>query len=165
MISCSQSLRSMECLVELEIVGKKMMVYGDGREVITITVEEEKVRMRKAGFYEMLSMLRKELKIGVKVIETMTGLQSKHEILVDGLEIEEKIKGEEVYEILKQKQVREIGENQMLNLYAIKEKEWRVGLEVQGNREKLDIQRNITKEESRIRNENETEQKKCKKLR
>ena len=80
--------------------------------------------MRKAGFYEMLSMLRKELRIGVKVIETMTGLQSKHEILVDGLEIEEKIRGEDVYEIVKQKQVRRIGENQMLNLYVIKEKEW-----------------------------------------
>ena len=114
----------MECLVELEIVGKKMMVYGDGREVITSKVEEEKVRMRKAGFYEMLVMVQKELMIGVKVIKTMTGLQSKREILVDGLEIEEKIRGEEVYEILKQKQVRGIGENQMLSLYAIKGKEW-----------------------------------------
>ena len=73
----------------------------------------------------------------------MMGLQSKHEILVDGLEIEEKIRGEEVYEILKQKQVRGIGENQMLNLYAIKGKEWRVGLEVQGKREKLDIQQGL----------------------
>ena len=54
----------------------------------------------------------------------MTGLQSKHEILVDGLEIKEKIRGEEVYEILEQKQVRGIGENQMLSLYAIKGKEW-----------------------------------------
>ena len=61
MISCSPSLRRMECLVELEIVGKKMMVYGDGREVITSKVEEEKIRMRKAGFYEMLSMLQKEM--------------------------------------------------------------------------------------------------------
>ena len=141
MISCSQSLRRMECLVELEIVGKKMMVYGDGREIITIKVKEEKIRMRKAGFYEMLLMLRKELKIGVKVIETMTGLQSKHEIFVDGLEIEEKIRGEDA--ILKQKQVQGIGENQMLNLYAIKGKEWQVGLEVQGKRGKLDIQQGL----------------------
>ena len=133
----------MECLLELEIVGKKMMVYGDGREVITITVEEEKTRMRKAGFYEMLSMLQKEVGVGVKVIETMMGLQSKHEILVDGLEIEEKIRGEEVYEIVKQKQVWGIGENKMLNLYAIKGKEWRLGLEVQGKREKLDIQQGL----------------------
>ena len=44
----------------------------------------------------------------------MMGLQSKHEILVEGLEIEEKIRGGEDYEILKQKQVRGIGENQML---------------------------------------------------
>ena len=143
MISCSQSLRRMECLVELEIVGKKMMVYGDGREVITIKVEEEKIRMRKAEVYKMLSMLRKEIGVGVKVIETMMGLQSKHEILVDGLEIEEKIRGEEVYEILKQKQVRGIGENQMLSLYAINGKEWQVGLEVQGKREKLDIQQGL----------------------
>ena len=143
MISCSQSLRRMECLVELEIVGKRMMVYGDGREIIRIKVEEEKIRMRIAGFYDMLSMLREELKIGVKVIETMTGLQSKHEILVNGLEIEEKIRGEDDYEILKQKQVQGIGENQMLSLYAIKEKEWRVGLEVQGKRGKLDIQQGL----------------------
>ena len=113
----------------------------------------------------------------------MTGLQSKHEILVDGLEIEEKIREEEVYEILIQKQVRGIGENQMLSLYAIKGKEWRVGMEVQGKREKLDIQQGLlvemyanerkieetieeyTIEESRIRNENETQQKKCKKMR
>ena len=120
-----------------------MMVYGDGREVIASKVEEEKIRMRKAGFYELLTMLQKELKVGVKVIETMTGLQSKHEILVDGMEIEEKIRGEEDYEILKQKQVRGIGENQMLSLYAIKEKEWRVGMEVQGKREKLDIQQGL----------------------
>ena len=133
----------MECLVELEIVGKKMMVYGDGREIITIKVEEEKIRMRKAGFYEILLMLRKKLKIGVKVIETMTGLQSKHEILVNGLEIEEKIRGEDDYEILKQNQVQGIGENQVLSLYAIKGKEWRVELEVQGKRGKLDIQQGL----------------------
>ena len=118
----------MECLVELEIVGKKIMVYGDGREVITIKVEEEKIIMRKAGFYEMLSMLRQEIGVGVMVIETMMGLQSKHETFVDGLEIEEKISGEEDYEIVEQKQVRGIGENEMLNLYAIKGKEWRVGM-------------------------------------
>ena len=113
----------------------------DGREIITSKVEEEKIRMRKAGFYEMLLLLQKELKIGVKVIETMTGLQSKHEILVDGLEIEEKIRGEDA--ILTQKQVQGIGENQMLNLYAIKGKQWRVGLEVQGKRGKLDIQQGL----------------------
>ena len=131
----------------------------------------------------MLLMLRKELKIGVKVIETMMGLQSKHEILVDGLEIEEKIRGEDVYEILKQNQVQGIGENQMLNLYAIKEKEWRVGLEVQGKRGKLDIQQgllvemyvNARKIAETIedyydrRNQNKkrkkTERKKCRKLR
>ena len=120
-----------------------MLVYGNGREVITIKVEEEKIRMPKAGFYEMLSMLLKELSVGVKVIETMMGLQSKHEILVEGLEIEEKIRGGEDYEILKQKQVRGIGENQMLNLCAIKGKLWRVGMEVQGKREKLDIQQGL----------------------
>ena len=54
----------------------------------------------------MLSMLRKELRVGVKVIETTMGLQSKHEILVEVLEIEEKIRGGDDYEILKQKQVR-----------------------------------------------------------
>ena len=172
----------MECLIELENVGKKMMVYGDAREVITIKVEEEKIRMQKAGFYEILSLLRKELKIGVKVIETMTGLQSKHEILMDGLEIEEKIRGEEVYEILKQKQMQGIGENQMLSLYAIKENEWRVGLEVQGKREKLDIQQGLLvemyanawkieetiednyKRRKQNKKRKRDEQKKCKKL-
>ena len=39
--------------------------------------------------------------------------------------------------------MRGIGENQMLSLYAIKGKEWRVGLEVQGRREKLDIQQGL----------------------
>ena len=49
----------MECLVELEIAGRKMMVYGDSRDMITIKIEEEKIRMRKSGFYKMLLMLRK----------------------------------------------------------------------------------------------------------
>ena len=114
----------MECLVELEVVGRKMLVYGDRREIITIEVEDEKIKMRK------VSLLRKELTVEVKVIETMTGLQSKHEIY--GLE--EKIEGED-YTIVKQKQVQGVGENQMLNLYAIKGKDWQVGMEVQGERE------------------------------
>ena len=59
------------------------------------------------------------------------------------MEIEEKIRGEEDYEILKPKQVWGIGENQMLRLYAIKEQEWRVGMEVQGKREKLYIQQGL----------------------
>ena len=139
--------------------------------------------MRKAGFYEMLLLLRKEVKIGVKVIETMTGLQSKHEILVDGLEIEEKIRGEDDYEIVKQKQVQGIGENQMLSLYAIKGKEWRVGLEVQGKRGKVDIQQGLLVEmyvnarkiaetiedyydrRNQNKKRNETKRKKCRKLR
>ena len=99
--------------------------------------------MQKAESYEMLSMLRKELCVGVKVIETMMGVQSKHEILVEGLEIEEKIRGGEDYEILKQEQVQGIGENQMINLYTRKGKEWRVVMEVQGKREKLDSQKGL----------------------
>ena len=124
----------MERLVELEIVGKSMLVYGESRGIIPIEVEDEKIKLRKAAFYEILSMLRKELTVGVKVIETTVGLKSKHEILVDGMEIG----GER---ILKQKQVRGVGENQMLNLYVTNDGE--VGMEVQGERGKLDIQQRI----------------------
>ena len=77
----------MERLVELEIGGKSMVVYGESGEIITIEVEDEKIKRQKAGFYEILSMLREELTVGGKVLETKTGLKSKHEILVNGLEM------------------------------------------------------------------------------
>ena len=90
-------------------------------------------------------MLRKELSVGVKVIETMMGVRSRHEIMVEGLEIE-KIKeiGEGIeFVVSKQKEVRGIGESQVIKLYAIKGKEWRVGMEIQGKREKLEIQQGL----------------------
>ena len=129
----------MECLVELEIVGKKMMVYGDGREIITIKVEEEKIRMRKAGFYEMLLMLRKELKIGVKVLETMTGLQSKHEILVDGLEIEEKIRGEDKRRRCNTKTEASAGNRRKSNVKPICDKRKRMASGAGGTGKKREI--------------------------
>ena len=125
----------MERLVELETDGKSMVVYGESRGILTIEVEDEKIKVKKSEFYEILSILRKELTVGAKVIETMDGLKSKHEILVNGLQIGG---GER---IIQQKQVRGVGENQMLNLYVTNYGQ--VGLEVQGERVKLDIQRRL----------------------
>jgi len=120
----------------LETDGKCMVVYGESREILTIEVEDEKIKMKKAGFYEILSILGKQLTVGVKVIQTKDGLKSKHEILVNGMQI---VGGGE--RIIQQKQVRGVGENQMLNLYVTNYGQ--VGMEVQGERVKLDIQRRL----------------------
>ena len=128
------SLKMMERLVELETDGKCMVVYGESRGILTIEVEDEKIKMKKAGFYEILSILRKELTVGVKVYKTIDGLKSKHEIAVNGIPVA----GER---IIQQKQVRGVGENQMLNLYETKDGQ--VGMEVRGKREKLDIQQRL----------------------
>ena len=127
----------MERLVELETDGKCMVVYGESREILTIEVEDEKVKMKNAGFYEILSILQKQLTVGVKVIQTKDGLKSKHEILVNGMQIV----GGGGERIIQQKQVRGVGENQMLNLYVTNYDQ--VGMEVQGKREKLDIQQRL----------------------
>ena len=47
--------------------------------------------MRKAGCYELLKLLREKIGVGIKVKERMSGFKSYHEILVDCMQLEEKI--------------------------------------------------------------------------
>ena len=86
----------MELLIEIE---SNLLIYGDSKEILMIKVyqnneEEYNYHMCKVGFYEMLKIVREKLRIGLKVKETMAGLSSEHDILVDGLQLEEKIKDE-----------------------------------------------------------------------
>ena len=82
----------MELLIEIEIVACKLLIYGDSKEILTIKVyqtneKKYKYHIRKAGFYEMLKTLREKLSVRLKVKETMAGLPSEHEILVDRLHL------------------------------------------------------------------------------
>ena len=76
----------MELLIEIEIVGCKLLIYGDSKEILAIKVyqnNEEKYnyRMRKVGFYEMVKILREKLRVGLKVKETMAGLSNYRTLL------------------------------------------------------------------------------------
>ena len=143
--------------MEIELVGSKLSIFGDDRENLTIKVyqnneEKHNYCMRKAGFYELLKLLREKTGVGIKAKETMSGLRSYHEILVDGMQLEEKIKQGEIvegegkqYVNLKQKEVRGKKYGQVIRIYAIKRgEEWRIGLDVHDrNLEKLEIQQGL----------------------
>ena len=64
--------------MEIELVGSKLSIFGDDRENLTIKVyknneEKYKYRMRKAGFHELLKLLREKVGVGLKVKEMMSG--------------------------------------------------------------------------------------------
>ena len=146
----------MELFIEIEIVGCRLLIYGDSKEILTIKVyqnNEEKYNyhMRKVGFYEVLKILREKLRVGLKVKETMVGLSSEDEILVDGLQLEEKIKDEVIvavegirYVNVKQKEVRGMQHNQVIRLFAINCGKWRIGMDVHTRGgEKVEVQQNL----------------------
>ena len=74
-----------------------MSTSGDEKEILTIIVQhknEDKCnyRTRKWEFYEILKILREKIGVGIKVKEMMNGPTSFHEINVDGMPVERRMK-------------------------------------------------------------------------
>ena len=77
----------MEYLLDLEIIGNKIVIPGDKKGIWSINLEHESVlRFRyciwKEGYIELMKVIKSQVRVGVKVKETVRGLHSTHEILI-----------------------------------------------------------------------------------
>ena len=87
----------MDYLLDLEIVGSKLSIFGDKNEILSIIIEHENIVkyrhcMRKEAVFELMNLLKSQLQLEFKVKESCSGLYNDHEILIQEMQIDEKLK-------------------------------------------------------------------------
>ena len=158
----------MDYLLDLEIVGSRISIYGDKKGILTIIIEHKNevkysYRMRKEGFFDLLKLLKSQIQVGVEVKDSMNGVHAVHEILIQNTQIDEKVKHDNfpIEKVIDKDgvnkkcavfsciEVKGVGANhyQIIRLYAInlEEKEWRIGVDVHGYIKKGDNKRQTEK--------------------